>query len=76
MESEEHMNRKQHEAEMAEVEVSILIIITRQSKRVTTEGRRRKGVPVAAESFSFMLPSGSLTPTTFGRSSKVPSKSW
>ena len=37
------MNRKQHEAEIAEVSILILILIitTRHSKRVTTESRRR-----------------------------------
>ena len=40
MESEEYMNRKQQEAEMAEVSILIIIIITgHHSKRVTTERR-------------------------------------
>ena len=48
MESEEYMNRKQQEAEMAEVSILIIIIITgHHSKRVTTErrGEREGAVP-------------------------------
>ena len=48
MESEEYMNRKQQEAEMAEVSILIItIIITgHHSKRVTTERRRGSDTPI------------------------------
>ena len=47
MKSEEYMNRKQQEAEMAEVSILIIIIITgHHSKRVTTERRTGSDTPI------------------------------
>jgi hypothetical protein len=42
MEGEEYMNRKQQEAEIAEVSILIIIIITRHSKKVTITERKRR----------------------------------